>query len=554
MKRIFSVFLLVTLFISIYLFHFPVTNSETIKTTLPIENPWLTILLVPLDSRPPCTQFVDQLGRMVGIKVILPPDDLLDHFRTPSDKAALRQWLKTAAPQADAAIISIDMLIHGGLLSSRLGMGTSEDISETLALLRDIHQDSPQTKLYAFSIIPRLLVADGSDSAAYKKDLLNYSILKNQIALFENPLDYKKLQKIESQIPAKVIADYESLYNQNLKLNKQLLDLVHDHTLSELVIGQDDGHSFGIPNLIKEKLQNLITHDEELVNHVIVTRGADEIAADLLARIAAQKAHKEPRIYVVYSTEEAPAVIMPYMPHSVQTTVQEKIAMLHGQEVSTPDEATFLLYVHIGTKETTDEKKEQAANEIKRFMAQGYPVALVDLSENFYADQCLFPLLLKEKVKVAELAAYAGWNTTSNSIGTAVAEAFAATSTLGSADEILQRDQARLEFLFSRFADDYYYQKEIQPWINKRVTNLNADPYNLPDAKMQDTTETIQHFIAAKNKDFFQKALKGKLIVLEDQAGKRLYRIPSFSIDSTLPWERTFEIKVQPQFQLQIEN
>jgi hypothetical protein len=548
--------LLLVLFIAfIFLYGFikrDVTPLSTLDTA-PLKSPWLTILLMPLDSRPPCTQFVEELGRIANIRIILPPEELLDHFRNPSDKQALRLWLKENISQANAAIVSVDMLIHGGLLSSRLSQGTAQDVQTTLDLLQEVHKQNPGVAIYAFTIIPRLLIADGSTNAIYKKDLLDYSILKNEVTVFENPLDYKRLLAIRSRVPSDVIQKYESLYEQNLDISNKLIHLAETGVITSLTIGQDDGHSFGIPNLIKEKLQDFVDHKSTLANHVIITRGADEIAANLLARIASDASGQSPRVYVTYSTDDAPAVIMPYMAQSVRTTVTEKIALIKGQEVSSPEDASFILYVHIGSDQSTEQTLTQSALEVKDLMTRGYPVAVVDLSENFYASQSLLPYLIKESVNINELAAYSGWNTASNSIGTAVSQGMFATSGFEPPDQIKQHDQAQIEFLLSRFLDDYYFQKEIQPWINKRVRNMNADPYNLPNSHYQDANDVIQLFLTTKCKLLFQQAIKGHPIQLSDKLGTRSYQINSLAVESSLPWERTFEIKVRPIVSL-VEN
>ena len=548
--------LLLVLFIAFIFLYILVKHDLvplSISDTEPLKSPWLTIVVMPLDSRPPCTQFVEELGRIANIRIILPPEELLDHFRNPSDKQALRLWLKENLSQANAAIVSVDMLIHGGLLSSRLSQGTSQDTQETLDLLQQAHAQNPGVEIYAFNIIPRLLIADSSVNAIYKKDLLEYSILKNQVAVFENPLDYKKLLDIRSRVPSDVIQEYETLYAQNLDISNKLIHQTETGVITGLIIGQDDGNSFGIPNLIKEKLQNFIDHKQALANKVIITRGADEIALNLLARIAAKISGQSSQVYVTYSTDAAPAIIMPYMAQSVHTTVSEKIALIKGQEVSTLAEASFVLYVHIGSDQSTEQTLTKSALEVKSLMARGYPVAVVDLSENFYASQSLLPYLIKESVDINELAAYSGWNTTSNSVGTAVSQGMFATSGFEAPDQIKQHDQAQVEFLLSRFLDDYYFQKEIQPWINKRVRNMNADPYNLPDSHYQDANDVIQLFLTTKSKLLFQQAIKRHPIELSDKFGTRSYRINSLAVKSSLPWERTFEIKVRPIMSL-VEN
>ena len=45
-----------------------------------------SLLLAPLDSRPPCSAMVRKLGALASINVITPPQELLDNYNTPADK------------------------------------------------------------------------------------------------------------------------------------------------------------------------------------------------------------------------------------------------------------------------------------------------------------------------------------------------------------------------------------------------------------------------------------------------------------------------------------
>ena len=49
------------------------------------------VLLLPLDSRPPCLDFVADLGRIAGVEIIAPPEDILDYYTKPGDTAADRK-------------------------------------------------------------------------------------------------------------------------------------------------------------------------------------------------------------------------------------------------------------------------------------------------------------------------------------------------------------------------------------------------------------------------------------------------------------------------------
>ena len=51
------------------------------------------------------------------------------------------------------------------------------------------------------------------------------------------------------------------------------------------------------------------------------------------------------------------------------------------------------------------------------------PVALVDLSANYDVKETIFPHLINNNTPLVRLAAFAGWNTVSNSVGTAGAQA-----------------------------------------------------------------------------------------------------------------------------------
>ena len=74
-----------------------------------------SLLLAPLDSRPPCTTLVHKLGALASLDVVLPPKELLDNYNTPAAKEKLFAWLAQELPLHPAAIVSADILIHGSL-------------------------------------------------------------------------------------------------------------------------------------------------------------------------------------------------------------------------------------------------------------------------------------------------------------------------------------------------------------------------------------------------------------------------------------------------------
>lgn len=530
---------------------------RNIRTASPVEvvnnsNYRFKIILMPLDSRPACTQFVEQLASIASIQIIIPPPELLDNYKTPANKKALRAWLRNACKTADAAIISIDMLTHGSLLASRLGIGTSSDSDDTINLLKAIHTENPQVKLYAFNIIPRLLLADIKENEAFQKNMLTYSVLKNEVYTFENPKDLEKLSELESQIPPDIITKYNDMYANNARTNVELTNLVEQNILAGLVIGQDDGQPFGIPNINKQLIQNYITN-HSLDDKVVVTRGTDEVALTLLGSIGSSLNNYHPRVHVIYSDQDAPRITMPYMPHTVATTVHEKIKLIGGIEVSHPEDADFILFVHIGTQKNA-QNLSHIAKQVKQLLDQGYHVALVDLSENFDGSQTLLPIL--KTANITKLIAYAGWNTTSNSIGTAVTQAALFSSSLQYSDrfdDVLSLYQVNLEFLIARFLDDWYFQKDVQPIVNNHLKLISVDPYNLAE-HYEWTNSLVNNMMHNNARILFKEYIYNEPISINTNIGSKEVYITELTIQSNLPWSRTFEIWVNPSIRFAIIN
>jgi hypothetical protein len=515
-----------------------------------------TVLLLPLDSRPACTKFIVDLGKIANIKVIMPPKELLDNYKKTAKTNDLRIWLSGNIQNVDATIVSIDMLIHGSLLASRHSTGTDNDANETLQILESIHIQYPQMPIYAFNILPRLWLADSSENSKYEKLILEYSKLKDQVYTFENPKDIKKLNDLENKIPSQILTQYQNLYQENIELNKKLIQLTKRGVFEKLVIGQDDGQIFGIPNISKKQLLHYLNNQQLTSDNVVITRGTDEVALTLLGDIANKLNHYHPKINVQYSDTEASRIVMPYMPSSVATTVKEKVDMIGGSLVDNPDDADFILFVYIGTEENNS-NRFNVNKRIQALLKKKYKVALVDLSEHFSYKETIFPLLLKNDVPINQLIAYAGWNTASNSIGTAVTQATIFTARLNSAvetNDILSLYKNNLSFLISRYLEDWYYLKNVIDNINNNLKKSNINAYDLNEhynmVNEQLNIEMNKNAYLLSSRKAFNIPL---LIQTQDQI--IAVKASNLRITTYFPWSRTFEIYLDSQITLEkLEN
>lgn len=504
--------------------------------------PQASTLLLPLDSRPVCTSLPQELGKLAGTNVILPPIAFLDNYKQPADREKLYLWLKDNAKNNDHALISSDLLIHGGLINSRLPLGTATDQHRFLAELQYLAGTEQQTQFSIFSVIPRLLVSDHLlPDRWYQWHLMNYSKLKDMTETFNDPYFTEQLLQREQEIPAEVLAKYNDLYKANDSFNKNLLTLTYSNIYT--VIGQDDGSSFGLPNRNTNHAKMYST----ALDNCHITYGADEIAASLIARNYLQQRQAVPKIFLQYAAPHAEFIYMPFMAASIGETLRDKIALTGAVLTDEQEDADIILYVNCGYDKFKPSHKQ--VEELSNLLQQHKHVALLDLAADYTTDELLVPLLLENKVPVNRLAAYAGWNTFSNSAGTVLAQAIIFTERQKELpDQQLPALHAQNVALLTRhLLDDYIYQKLYCPELKEALELRGFDPYDL-SAEGQSLAQlmTSQYF-NRKTQELLHYNLGQHPFYQQDA---KEYYLTELHADTYFPWNRVFEIglKIQTSF------
>lgn len=515
---------------------------SSIPLKLKQPTPTQSILLLPLDSRPVCSTMVQKLGALAGLNVILPPKSYLDNYQTPSDRQKLFPWLQKNQLLCDYSIISADNLLHGGLLAARMNTATPSEEDELLKQLRQL----PITRQQAiFSVIPRLLVSDQLlPDRWYQYQLMRYSQLADMVRITCSFALTQELRRTEAKIPPKVLEKYRSRYQQSDRFNLGLLKLATDDR--RITFGQDDASPIGLPHASAVRLQSSIAA-QKLQQQAQFTYGADEIASLLLVRYYLQQSNWQPKVYLHYASPKAEGTDMPYMAVCVGAALRNQLQLLGATEVTTPAAADLICYINCGNDDYRPSAKQ--AQEIQQLLDQGYKVALIDSSTNFEAEELLLPQLLANNVQINKLAAYAAWNTFSNSSGTALAQGLLfcgrlrQLQTAGSDTERLAAlFAANLNFTAERILEDYYYQKLVHPQLRQKLEAFGINPVELDS---EDKTATEQY-------------IQGKLSLqayklLHDNLGRtpfyqqngHSYYLRDLTVGAKLPWARIFEAELQ---------
>lgn len=498
-----------------------------------------SLLLAPLDSRPPCSAMVRKLGALASINVITPPQELLDNYNTPADKEKLFAWLKNEMPQHPAAILSADLLVHGSLLGSRVPLGTINDEEKFLTFVNKQHALNPQIDMAFFSVIPRLLVSDQLiPDSWYQWHLMRYATLKDMAETFGDPYFTRQLLAIDARIPDDIKTKYSSLYADNDSFNKKLVQLARADGLT-LAIGQDDAQPFGLPNRNANHALAYMKH-ADLGSSGLITSGADEISVLLLTRYYNKLYNYKPRIFVEYSSPKVAAKIMPYMPCSVDASIRDKINFIGGQLTDDAAVADFILFVHCGDDDNQPNKA--MLQKLKTLLISDRHIALVDLTANYTENELLIPKLLEAKVPLSRLAAFSGWNTLSNSLGTALSQATLFTGQLHrlSQSEHPSLYAQNLNFTVERLLDDYAYQKLMHAQLTTLLKLKGYKPTDLGENKF--FAETLIRGFLQRQKIQLLYGDLGRTPFYRNNDSN--YYLTGIDINVNLPWARIFEINL----------
>lgn len=513
------------------------------------------ILLVPLDGRPPCKDFVIDAGRIGSMDIVTPPTELSDYYSAPGDTAGERQWLMEHAGEAQAMILSVDQLLYGGLLTAREKTASPEAIATLTDDLRALHAAHPEVPIYAFSILPRMNPQDSIDGLQERKDLMRYSRLvgKQAAGLSLDAAEQSEREALLQRIPADSMQKYLAHFEENEALNKALAALVKAGTLHMLVLGQDDGEQYSIPNIEKAHIQTYLTEQGLAEPQVYVVHGADELALDLLARIDNEADGRAPHIALETGSPEMADRVMPYMAVSCETAAEEKIRLIGGTRVSpadgqTPDVTLFLSAIDL-EKDRGDTRRASAAR-IEQGLKKGEALALVDLSKHFSENETLLPFLQDSDAPLPKLAAYAGWNTTSNAIGTALAQASLYSSHFSMAADDTQAMttyQAQLTFLCNRMIEDTFYLKDGIDTVNDNLKKAGwTNTADLDLEKNYRTANAMMNEALKPRVQAFQNAPSMRApFTLNLPGAPKQYTLKNLTFKASYPWPRTFEIRLE---------
>jgi hypothetical protein len=487
------------------------------------------LVFVPIDDRPATAQFPRLLAQIAGVDVREPPASLLGNYLNAGDSTALLHWLAAQPPDAQAFVVSSDMIAYGGLVASRIPATSLAMAESRLAVLASVREHHSLAAFTVFGTVMRLAptgvpalgpAADFPFAGDIWPKIQKYANLPSPPQTSQQREEAARLSReLGPQLDA-----YLSTRARNLALD---LDLLRDDArgaFDRVVLGQDDAGPVGlaIPDLDK-----LFAYADRAMPYGrwSIEPGTDELGMVYVAGAIVRQAGIVPRVRVIYSRPDGGTVQDPLEFAPIATTIRDVIRSSGGVEVPADAPADVDLYVNV--PDTSDAQEATFADSIA---ADPYRAAVADLSFIHAPNLAIQRRLMNELIArhVAGIVeSFASWNTAANTVGTAIPEAFVvlAGKRMNKFDE-----GAHATFTYMRYVDDVLFQKVVRPQLNTDLTKEGvADhTYLLPPVAAR----------AAAENAALMRPLALDLLEKIDPA----YR--ATKLDITLPWDRTFEEKL----------
>lgn len=488
----------------------------------------MRIAFLPLDDRPVTRGAFLQLSAASAIEVATPPRSLLGARRQPADVEALWAWVDGEGADADMLIASAELLVYGGLVPSRIGHEPLDRCLALAARFADARRRAPHRRVLLSASNLRLpATRDAAEEPEYWAEhgptIFAYSYHADRFAQTGDTASRQLAAAAEAALPRTILADVMARRARNATVLLSLVAHASRGDVDGLLIGQDDAAEYGLTRRDLQAVEAAIV-EQGATSRAWVTYGTDELAVRLLARTWLATQRHSTGVQVVYAYPDNRDAIPRYEGQGLDRTVGSHIATAGGHRVE--QGGTVVLFVHNfpGAQQEAPLQEPYDPRALVPFLGAiaaaavgGQSFAVADVRYSNGADRTFVERLLTVP-RIHGMRAYGGWNTSSNTIGMALAQA------------LLPAGPAAQAFTMTRFLDDWAYQAGVRQRLASEVVPRypGASPARLGPA--------------------LDPCVEAARMWLEREYVPALVRCFGRQIAVTrlgFPWERLFEIDLE---------
>ncbi len=531
------------------------------------------VLYVPLDDRPVNLAMPLLLAGIVDYEMAVPPRELLGSYRTPGRPEGLAQWLLGHAEHQDCLILSLDMLMYGGLVASRQATTPPEVARQRLEILPALRRQFPQAAIYASSIITRL------DGVLNEDDQLRFGdAFRQYTRLAPDRSARQEVQALLRSLPESLVERYHFVRRRNHEMNRAAIEHVASGNLDFLLLAQDDADVTGF-HLEEHRALRSQIRKANVGDRVVICAGADETGATLFSHFVHQHMEDQPRVAVLYAEEAGAQRVAPFEDRPFAENLQQQARAAGTLLVADPAEADLVLAVSppvagpreglAGCPEYAQRRRRLAkfAQQIVT-LSEKRGVAICDAAFPNGADEALIQALCEAGLSWPRLLAFSAWNTAGNSLGTALAHgsvrliglrdkaAFDLAQLVTSIspmryfellNSLLGSERAHLSLLFTRLVDDWLYQTRVRRAVKERLAELvSSAGFDLAEAYPR-AEAMVRELLTEAASDLWVEQFMGQRAGDIGPPGRRSSLALAELQDTRvrLPWRRLFEVELE---------
>lgn len=415
-----------------------------------------------------------------------PPLSLMDFYRTPSDHAALEQWLLENCRDTDVLVMSVEQLLYGGLLASRNNRVQEKTCLERLSLLKRLKRENPSMEIYLFSIIMRATVSTlNAESQRWWELVAQYSQAAYQAQTNPCDVNIQALDQLAAQIPSDVLEKYHAVRRRNHKVNKACVGFVGQGIARRLLLLQEDCAPRSLQVLEQQSLRRMI--DEMGVSdRVDLHNGTDEAANELCVRALLQD--RTIPLQILWLGENRDFIAR-YEDRPFRENLASHFRLMNCREEAQAASILAILPpkqeqfdncppLYDSSNDYTEKDYEEMVFKLLETQRQGKRCYLLDLTHANGGD-IPFMRFLNSRLPLTELTGYSAWNTASNALGTILAQ-------IGS--DLLRGNEPPKKFLWERLLDDLLYQSIVRQRFQQALKAAGEDIWNLSDMEKAQAT------------------------------------------------------------------
>ena len=490
----------------------------------------MKIVYLPLDERPCNYYFAGRIAEGTAISVVSPDREALGDKKIPAHFGLVEKFLIDNADGADAFVLSLDMLLYGGIVPSRLHSLDESELSRRLKVVDRLKEINPKAKIYAFALIMRCPKYSSSDEEPDYYEHCGREIFlsgqvkhKMQLGILGKDEGESLLREYSVKI-GDALSDFEDRREKNRSMLINTIARL-GKTIDFLIIPQDDSAEYGYTSMDREAIRAEIR--ERGLSDVAMYPGADEVGMTLLARAACESRGRRLKIYCEFAHENAPKVIPLYEDRPLGMTLPHQIESAGCVITNDYCDADIILYLNYPAHSPVEVFEPKSAgyderhldlftDHIVRSVGEGRVTALADGAFCNGGDR-EFLKLLGGRMNILSLSAYAGWNTSSNTLGTVICQAVFV-ALFGDSP-----DQRR--FLAERLYEDVGYCGFVRSYVTASLLpDLGYDYFNAGESSGEVASIVKRELSAFMGEHFPNVAEKYDIRVCR------------------MPWRRMFEV------------